>query len=251
MSNTITEQAFQPAIDPTAATVQQMFGQVLSQCIQSGAVEQAITKYVDKLIDDAAKDVFQSYNDVGKALKEQFAKAIMPRLESIADLPTYHEFVTNRLKLATQQFYDTRLAQVLEKEMQELLTEVPEQITLSWLVEQVVNSVKEDNYEGNITLIIRPTFDFSDTSMSVFIDKHEGRSERDCQYDMHLSLDKDSKKWSIIGISINGKKPGDKLCMGRMYNFDKIIFNIFAMKGLVDLDCGTDADDYDTSWCND
>ncbi len=247
------QKQFEPTVNPMTATVQEMFGQVLSQRIQSGALEQAISKYVDKLIDDAASDCLRSYGDVGKALKEQFAKAIMPRLESIGDLPTYHEYVTNRLKLATQNFYDNRLAAVLDKELADLLTELPEQITLSWLVEQVVKWSREDNdeYEGSITLIIRPTFDWSNTSMSVFLDKEPDQSERNCEYDMHLSLDKDSGKWEMLSLRVNGNKAGESLSMGRLYSFDKILFNIYAMKGRIDLDCGTDADDYHTSWCND
>lgn len=95
MSNT-----FEPTVNPMTATVQEMFGQVLQQRIQSGALEQAIAKHVDDLINEAARDCLRSYGDVGRALKEQFTKAIMPQLDSIKDLPTYHEYVTNRLKLA-------------------------------------------------------------------------------------------------------------------------------------------------------
>lgn len=247
------QKPFEPTVNPMTATVQEMFGQVMSQRIQSGAVEAAITKYVDKLIDDAASEVFRSYGDVGKALKEQFANAIMPRLESIDDLPTYHEYVTNRLKLATQQFYDSRLAAVLDKELQELLTELPEQITLSWLVKQIIKERRGDNdeYEGQITLIIRPTFSWTNTSMSVFLDKEQDQDESNCDYDMHLSLDKESGKWEMLGLRVNGKNAGEQLSIGRLYNLNKILFNIYAMKGKIDLDCGTDAYDYHTSWCND
>lgn len=245
------QKPFEPTINPMTATVQEMFGQVMQQRIQSGAVEQAITKYVDKLIDDAASDVFRSYSDVGKALKEQFAKAIMPQLESIGDLPTYHEYVTNRLKLATQQFHDTRLAAVLDKELADLLSEVPEQITLSWLVAQLVDEAKsDDDYEGEITLIFERRSEFG-SSLNIYLDKEPNRSKQNCEYDLHLYLDKESGKWEIIGLRVDGKKAGEKLSVGNLYNMGKILFNVYAMKGKIDLDRGTDAEDYDTSWCND
>ena len=66
---------FTPTIDPSNATVQAMFGAVLQQKIQGGALEQALSKYADKLIDDCAQDVLRSYGDVGKAVKEALAKA--------------------------------------------------------------------------------------------------------------------------------------------------------------------------------
>lgn len=248
------EKDFEPTVNPATATVQEMFGKVLQDRIQSGAVEQAIIKHVDKLIESAADDVFRSYGDVGKALKEQFAKAIMPQLESIGDLPTYHEYVTNRLKLATQNFYDNRLASVVDAELKDLLAEVPEEITLSWLVKHLVKQCESDSdggYEGEITLIMRKMWDWCDSSYAVFLDPNPNVSERDCDYDLHLSKNKESGKWDLLGVRVDGRKPGEKICMGRLYNFDKVLFNIFAMKGSIDLDKGLDAEDYETSWRRD
>jgi hypothetical protein len=245
------DKEFVPTINPVTATVQEMFGQVLQQRIQSGAFEEAIGKYADKLIDQAAKDCLDSYGGVGKALKEQFAKAIMPQLDSIADLPTYHEFVTNRLKLATQQFYDSRLATVLDAELKELLTEIPEQITLSWLVEKVMQERRndEDDYEGEITLIIEEDNTYGKWA-HIYLDKDENKSKRDCEYDIQLRHEKESAKWAVIGVRINGHKAGEQLSMGRQYGFEKILFNIYAMKGQIELDEGMDSSDYETSWCN-
>ncbi|MCH7421270.1 hypothetical protein [Shewanella sp. MM_2022_3] len=246
------QQEFLPTVNPMTATVQEMFGQVLQQRIQSGALEQAIGKYADKLIDDAARDCFQSYGDVGKVLKEQFAKAIMPQLESIADLPTYNEYVTNRLKLATQQFYDNRLAAILDKELNELLTELPEQITLSWLVQKVIAESREynDDYEGEITLIIEEDNTYGKFAQ-IYLDKESDRSKRDCKYNLHMHQDKESGKWEIIGLRVDGHKAGEQLSMGRQYGFEKILFNVYAMKGQIEFDEGTYASSYETSWCND
>jgi hypothetical protein len=244
------EKEFVPTINPVTTTVQEMFGQVLQQRIQSGAFEEVIGKYADKLIDEVAKDCLNSYGAIGKALKEQFAKAIMPELDSIADLPVYHEFVTNRLKLATQEFYNNRLASVLDAELKELLTEIPEQITLSWLVEKVMEERKNDEYEGEITLIIEEDLKYGDFAQ-IYIDVNTEQSKRDCKYDLHIHKDKTSDKWEIIGLRINGRKSGEQLSMGNQYGFEKILFNIYAMKGRIDLDEGIEPSDYETSWCND
>lgn len=245
---------FQPTVNPATATVQEMFGQVLEQRIQSGALEQAIGKYVDKLIDDAASDCLKSYGEVGKAIKEQFAKAIMPNLKDISDLPTYHEYVTNRLKLAVSGFYENKLASVVDEELKDLMSEVPDSITLSWLVKKLVDYCRDNSdgeYEGDITLIIRKMWDWCDTSYAVFLDAEPGKSERDCDYDLHLSKDKESGKWNLLDLRVDGKKAGEKICIGNLYNFDKILFNVYAMKGQIDLDKGIEAEDYDTYWCND
>jgi hypothetical protein len=257
MSNE-TKEVFEPTIDPSSTTVQEMFGSILNEKIQAGALEIAISKKVDSLIEATADDVFRSYGDLGKALKEKITKAIMPQLEEMDDLPTYHDFVLNRLKVAAQGFYDSRLTEVLDKEFAEILAEVPEKITLSYIVESLLKDAQEDGGgEGEITLIIE---DFKDKydwkfgeygdSLSVYIDKEPDQDSRNCAYDLHLSKDKETGKYDILGIRVDDKKPGEAMSMGRLYGMEKILFNVYAMKGRIELDQGLDADDYETTWCH-
>lgn len=243
---------FTPAIDATTTTVQEMFGQVLQKRIQEGVLEQAIAKNVDKMIDYVADDVFGRYSDIGKTLKEQMVKAITPNLDTLCDLPGYNDFVMSRLKLAAKEFHDQRLAQVIDKELEAVFSEIPKEVTLSWLVGKLVElSSDEDSYEGGVTLIIDNTEYSWGSSLSVYFDKEEGVEKRSCDYDLHLSKDKDTGKYKILGLRVNGDKADNTLSLGRMYGMDKILFNIYAMKGLIDIDKGLDAEDYDTTWCRD
>ena len=59
---------FIPTIDVSQTTVTDMFGQILQQKIQDGVLEQAISRRVDKLIEDVAGDALSRYSDLGKAL---------------------------------------------------------------------------------------------------------------------------------------------------------------------------------------
>ena len=245
-------QAIVPPMDASGLTVQQMFGAVLHERIKGGALQDAIAKHVDKLIESAASDVFCSYGDVGKAIKAQLTKAVMPQIESMDDLPVYHDFVSNRLKLAAQNFYDKRLAAVLDKELEEVFSELPEQIKLSWLIEKLVQDASDGSGGESITLIMEDkseewSFVKPGETILVYLDKDEGTSKRDCEYDLHLSLDKVTGKYQILGAKVNHKKPGEALSMGRLYNLEKVLFNVYAMKGQIDLDLGLSADDYDTS----
>lgn len=251
MSNE-TKEVFEPTIDPSSTTVQEMFGSILNEKIQAGALEIAISKKVDSLIEATADDVFRSYGDLGKALKEKITKAIMPQLEEMDDLPTYHDFVLNRLKVAAQGFYDSRLTEVLDKEFAEILAEVPEKITLSYIVESLLKDAQEDgDGEGEITLIIEePNHSSGGRWLSVYIDEEADQDKHSCDFDLHLSKDKDTGKYDILGIRVDNKKPGESLAMGRLYNMEKILFNVYAMKGQIELDQGLDADDYDTTWCH-
>ena len=244
------EKVFEPTIDPSSTTVQEMFGRILNEKIQAGALEVAISKKVDSLIEDTAENVFRSYSDLGKALNEKMTKAIMPQIESLDDLPTYHDFVLNRLKTAAQGFYDSRLTEVLDKEFAEILAEVPEKITLSYIVNSLLEEAQGDNEpEGEITLIINEDNHSNDGRwLSVYIDKEADKEKYNCAFDLHLSKDKETGKYEILSIKVDDKKAGESLAMGRLYNMEKILFNVYAMKGQIELDQGLDADDYETRW---
>lgn len=239
-------------IDPSSTTVQDMFAQVLTDRLQSGVMERAIERRVDELIAKTADEVFSSWSDVGKALKEAMTKSIMPQIGGIDDLPVYHEFVMNRIKLAAQGFYDNRLTEVVDNELKAVFTELPEQTTLSWLVKKVIEDAKEENERGEkITLIVEDrcsewSWSKPGDSVMLYLDKDEDESARDCQFELHLSKHKESGKYDILGIRVRGRKPGEALTVGRIYNLEKVLFNLYAMKGRIDLDKGLDADDYDT-----
>lgn len=243
------KQEFQPTIDPTSSTAQEMFGRILQERIQAGALEKAITKQVDNLIAETASEVFRSYSDLGKAIKKQLTAAVMPKVDSLGDLPVYHDFVTNRLKLAAQSFYDDRLKEVLDKELKQIFSEVPEQLTLSYIVEQILGNAKEyqEGGEGEITLHIEKS---NYGSVMVSIDKESDVSEYSCAYRLHLSENKESGNYEILSLKVEDKDCDNKLCAGRLYNIDKILFNVYAMKGEIIIDNGTDSDDYTSSWCD-
>ncbi|MBD1583459.1 hypothetical protein [Pseudoalteromonas sp. S16_S37] len=238
---------FSPKIDPSNTTAQDMFSRILNERIQAGALEKAIEEKVDGLINSTADSVFRSYSDLGKAIEKQLTKAIMPALDSLDDLPVYHDFVTNRLKLAAQSFYDERLKDVLDKELQQVFSEVPEQLTLSYIVEKIVENAREYEPEGEITLHIKPLISGSD-SLIIGIDKEADESSFSCDYRLHLSKRKESGNYEMLSLSVGDNDSDKRLCAGRLYNIDKILFNVYAMKGEIIVDQGIDACDYETSW---
>jgi hypothetical protein len=232
---------FIPTIDPSNATVQAMFGAVLQQKIQSGALEQALSKYADKLIDDCAQDVLRSYGDVGKAVKEALTKAIMPSIDSIADFPSYHDFVTKRLRMAASEFYDQRLAEVLDKEISEIMSELPEEITLSWVIDAVRKSITgygEGEHMGEeMTLIIE---DSSYGYRHIYIGKEADMNKFRCEY--QLDLDKEG---CIYSMKIDEDDVKAKKCVGPFYGAERKLMAAYAMKAKVNLDQGEYPHNYD------
>lgn len=240
-----TETQFAPTMIASETSAQDMLCNVLAKQIESGALEKAISLQVEKMIDETAKNVFRSYSDLGKALEEKLTKSFMPSLEKMGDLPSYHEFVSNRLKLAAENFYDQKLTAVLDKELAEIMSEVPDEMTLSYLVEKLKEGKSEDEPQGAISLHI------SERShgrlLKIYIDEDENVLEGSCQYDLHLS-EKSPGHYGIIGLRIRGRKSGEQLTFGNLYGIEKLLFNLYATGGLIHLDQGDDEGDYDVSW---
>lgn len=239
--------------DLSKTSVTELFQSTLTTRLHQGIVEEKLEKAIDVLIKDAVEDVFRSYGDIGKMLKEKLTKSIMPQIETMDDLPTYHEFVMNRIKLAAQNFYDERLTAIVDAELKNVFTELPEKITLSWLIEKVVEDARENSDGEYITLRIEDksaewSWSKPGDSIMLYLDKDENTKQRDCEFDLHLSKDKTTGDYQVLGIRVGGKTPSEKLCIGRIYNTQKILFNIFAMKGQINFDKGIDPDHYDTSY---
>lgn len=231
---------FVPSIDPSNTTVQAMFGTVLQQKIQGGALEQALGKYADKLIDSCAEDVLRSYGDVGKAIKEALAKAITPHLEDLADFPAYHDFVAKRLRMAATNFYDQRLAEVLDKELAEIMDEMPQEITLSWVIDAVRQSItchSEGEHMGELMTLI---FDTSYGTTRIYIGKESGMDKYQCEY--HIAIDKEGH---IYSMKIDGDDLNNKKCVGPFFRAERKLMAAYAMKAKVTLDEGEYPDNYD------
>ncbi|MCF6442059.1 hypothetical protein L1077_21750 [Pseudoalteromonas luteoviolacea] len=244
------ENQFIPTIDPSDTSVQDMFGQVLQQKIQDGAIEKAISAKVDGLIEDVADQAFRSYGDLGKAMEEKLTNAIIPQLEKIGDLPTYHQFVINRLAEAAQDFYDQKLAAKLDEELKNIMGEVPDEVSLSWLVQQVMEGAQEDSgdYEGEIYLKI--TERNYGSFINVYLDPCGESDRHDCKYDIHL-CEQEDKKWKVIGLRIDGGDVRERKALGSLYRLEKILFNMCVTKATIEMDGGLNSGEYETYWSND
>ncbi|MBS2781698.1 hypothetical protein [Aeromonas salmonicida] len=229
---------FTPTIDPSNTTVQAMFGAVLQQKIQSGSLEQALSKYADKLIDDCAQDVLRSY---GKAVKDALTKAIMPHIDDLTDFPSYHDFVAKRLRMAASEFYDQRLAEVLDKEISEIMSELPKEITLSWVIDAVRKSItgysEGEHMDEEMTLIIEET---TYGYRHIYIGKEADMDKYRCEYQLNLD-----KEGCIYSMKIDEDDVKANKCVGPFYGAERKLMAAYAMKAKVTLDQGEYPHNYD------
>jgi hypothetical protein len=151
--------------------------------------------------------------------------------------------------MSVQNFYDNRISQVIDREMADLLEEIPEQITLSWFVEKLISSAKESregDHEGQITLNI----EHDGRWLHISMDKDEGKDKYRCAYRIDARKE-DNGQYKIYAAKIDDDSIGSSKIVGPFYNFEKILMHVYALKGSIVADKGFDPEDYDTGWCND
>lgn len=264
-SNLMTDkkEEFIPEIDVNTSTVSDMFTKILNKKLEEGVLEKAIEQSVDKLMKDSVETVFRSYGDLGDKLKKIITAAITPNIENLSDFPKYHEMVMQRMRLAAQDFHDTKLKECLDKELKDIMEELPEKVTLSWLLNKLGESSLSDEFasELEMTLIIERS---SSNYIYIAFDPESNVSKYSCKYRMQLSPFKrkegeeaqegDENKYVPFALHANGdeyhKNRATGVKLGTYYQMEKILFNIYAMGGCIEMDQGLDSADYETHFSN-
>lgn len=257
------KEEFTPEIDVNTSTVSDMFAKILNKKLEEGVLEQAIGESVEKLMKDVVESVFRSYGGVGGKLKEVIAAAVTPKIESLSDFPQYHEMVMQRMRIAAQDFHDTKLKECLDKELKEIMEEVPEQVTLSWLLNQVGEEAMSDEYasEANITLHIEQS---TGRYLHIAFDPEENTDLYRCKYRMQLkpferkegeeAQKGDEDRYVPFAMHMDGddyrKDRAVGVKLGTYYKMEKILFNIYALGGCIEMDQGIESSDYETHFSN-
>lgn len=257
------KEEFTPEVDVNTSTVSDMFTKILNKKLEEGALEKAIEHNVDKLMKDTVESVFRSYGELGGKLKEVITAAVTPNIESLTDFPQYHEMVMQRMKIAAQDFHDTRLKECLDKELKEIMDELPEQATLSWLLNQVGEDAMSDDCacEAEITLHIEQG---TSGYLHIAFDPEERTDIYRCKYRMQLkpferkegeeAQKGDEDKYIPFAMRMDGndyrKDRAVGVKLGTYYKMEKILFNIYAMGGCIEMDQGLESSDYETHFNN-
>lgn len=250
MENTVPTPA---PINPAQVTVQDLFTNILHQRLSSGVIEERIVSAVDSLIDKTISDTLSSYSELGKAIREQLTSCLMPNMAT-ADFPKYNEFVLQRLRFAAKTFYDERLTEMLDKEVQEIFSEIPKEVTLTWLLDKYKEYLSKEEFDedrsGSIRLkIITDDGYFTKIAFDAGRRSSRSMSSRD-EFTYTFGISHTSNrlirdKGDIYTASFEGVNTKDHLVMDRNYGFTKLFYNLYASKTILTLDQGTDPSDYD------
>jgi hypothetical protein len=216
--------------------MEQAVATAFANVVASGAIEQAIEKQIGETINSAIKDHLRSYSDFGKAISEQVQQAIGVRLERL-DLPSYNDLILKIVRAQIEGAMHGETAKQIEANLAELLKQAPAEITIDQLIEQFIEAHKEDREGQGFTLRIEREYG----STTIYLDKEERTPKYDC--DFRISVDKEGE---VYHLAFGRHDVDKKLFVGRLYGFERTIFQLYAAKSKLVIPADTDAHDYDT-----
>lgn len=207
--------------------------------VDSGAIQAIIEKKLSETVDSILSDSLRSYSEFGKKLRASVESALNVDLSDLG-LPGYNEMVLEvvRRKISERLFITGK--EKIERDMEELLgSSAPAEITLSKLVEDFIDFVKEDTREeyGRVTVIVDPLSKHG--YRHIYFDNDGDKEKYSCRH--RIMLDNEGVPFSV---RIDGLEVGKALFSGRMTGFEKTLFQMYATKAKIIVD----DEEPDLSW---
>lgn len=225
-------------MDDLKSAVQTAFGNVVS----SGAIEAAIEKQLASTIASLIQAELREYSDFGKAIKECVQQAVCVNLDRL-DLPSYNELILQIIRRQMDAALQSDVVKQLEDNMAKLLVAPPAEITMEALIEAFVEHHKEDKDGDDFTLLMERKHG----TTYISLDEDSGKSEYSCDY--RLAVDRDGKVYSL---TIGTKDVAKTIFTGPFYNFERMLFQLYAAKTKLIIAPDEQAEDFDTSYpCRD
>lgn len=214
-----------------AETIQKTIADKLS----SDAITAQIEKTLEKTVAEAINDALKSWSDTGKAIKTAIEEAI--QIDSQIGLPSYNETVKRIVKEMVEQHVAKIGAEQLQKDIDEMFEPAPAEIKVSELLEKFAEGTSEFQDEGGVELVIfheESEYGYHHFAFDVKESYRTQDSWHHCNYQLHWN-----KEMEIYSLKVDGGKDitkGRPFMLGREYNFDRMMINLYANKTKIVMD---------------
>ncbi len=214
-----------------------MVNHAMQEITESGKIEEMVNAKLEATIKDIIDSELRSYSTFGKALTEHISKALNVNFD-LLNLEAYNQMVLNII----QNMLDARLEQAttkrLEADLATLLADPPESMKVSELIEAFIETEQEEATEDGREQISFHHIDDGRSFQYIAWDAQPGHERHLCAYQIGFH---DGQPFSF---RINGHDPKEKMFMGKLYKFDRLMFQLYAAGVPVELD----ADNVDTEY---
>lgn len=206
----------------------------VASMMEDGTIEKKIEAELEKTINKSIEDIFCSYGDFTKSLKDQIQKVVC--INDDLGLPGYGELVTKIVRTQLNAHMEKQVADHVAGYIDKLLAKYPSEIKISELCEQFKEYVSEDSCsESNeITFTITESKE-ADGYFDIYMDEERNKDIYSCKYQLRCRED------AVWSVQIDGwrVKPSSKqLFAGCLFGFEEFLFHTYTNKVKVVRDAG-------------
>lgn len=206
--------------------LQNVVSTAFANIVASGAIEKAIEEKLQKTITEAIDGELRSYSDFGKAIGERIKQSLQINFDTLG-LPGYNDLV---LKIVSQQLevnMSSALSEHIQERMTELLAPAPASINLSDLVAEFIKlDTERASYaptSDEFTLIVKRDTEIRSMRFEyVYLDPDAYKSEYQCKYQIRIV------DGVVSNVTFNDVDPSKKLFVGKLYGFERRLFQLYA-----------------------
>lgn len=214
----------------------------LSEMENEKFVEKIVKDTLEKSIKSIVDDIFRSYSDFGKKLETYIESNLNIDFNRLG-LEGYNGIVLAAVKEQLDKSITVQGVEKIKNSMDEMLSDIKEEYTLSEIIEKVKDDSDKESYEYDYDEHVFLIIDKSSGGYThIYIDNDEDEADRKYDYSYQIDIDNKGKPYSI---KFKGDEINTKQIMGGLYGLDKLLFKIYASGAKIKLDQGDDADDYD------
>lgn len=214
----------------------------LVQMESENFVEKVVKNTLEKTIKSIVDDVFESYSDFGKNLKNHIKENININFDKLG-LEGYNGLVLAAVKENLDRTITVQGVEKIKESIDEMLRDTKSEYTLTEIIEKAKEDTTKEEYERDydeqVHLIIEKS---SYGYKHIYLDNEDDKPENKWNYGYKIDIDKEGKPYSI---QLKGQEINTKKIMGGLYGLDKLLFKIYASGAKIILDKGEETDDYE------
>lgn len=198
-----------------------------------GKIDEMIEKHLAETIDRIICDILRNYSDFGKALQKKIETDLNIDLSKLS-FDGYNDVVLKILSRKLNHIADETIKKQMTDFLGKLLQEPPAEIRLSTLMEDFMECHEEEARDQGWDSPSLHVESSDSRFIHVYIDKVPDKDKYECAYSMMIF------DGNISNVKIEGKDVAKTMFIGPLYDFDKLIFQLYAAKTniIVDIEDG-------------
>ena len=217
----------------------------MQSLVESGKFEAIVAEQLETTVTKVIQNTLNSYSDFGKSLENSVIEGLNLDFSKLG-IAGYNDTV---LKIVKRKLDAAILAigtKQIEEDMEELLSsEIPSEITLSKIVEEFIDYYDDDARDNgwqNCTAKVKKEYG----STWVYLGSEPDQEDYRCDYRLYIS-DRNGV-CNVMELQLDGRDIKEKLFIGGLHGFEKLLFQLYACKVKIIVDDIDDTSYPSNSW---